>query len=372
MKRAAFLFCALAVCAVGCGGGEGASACAVLSDSTGGQLSQLDTPKPQIMIEARIVAATSNFSQSLGVDWDLATAVEQDNGGVVGGLSADFKDILARSGATGGVPDQLDLIPRNHNVDSFLPKVWVNFIRDVGDAAAVVALPPFACVIVDGNSLVPLSGFPGITLQNLSARDPGLTGAIIHSELLGDTEFATIMAAIQAESLNRVISAPRLTLYDGQRAVITVQDFEPALGRLNSDFLDAVTAIVSNPLGIFSGLTLDVTPHITADNRVIMDFRIGTESVSAFLSQQFDADGQPADAEFTVVQPSRAHTEIEVADGQTIFVGGLTRAGQSREVGVPVLKDLPLIGVLFGDGDKFDDPDAELLIFLTPRIIQPN
>ena len=147
----------------------------------------------------------------------------------------------------------------------------------------------------------------------------------------------------------------------------------PPLARLNPEFLNAVSAIAPSPFGIFTGLTLEVTPTITEDDRVIMNVRLGSLGVSAYLSQPFDVDGQPSDIEFPVVQTSRAFTEIEVADGQTAFIGGITRQGQSQmEAGLPFLKDLPLVGVLFGDGDKFDDPAAELLIFLTPRILRRN
>ena len=373
MKQAAILFCALAVCGLGCGGGTGGSACTVLSEPTGGQLSQADGATRQVMIEARIVEATVDFSQSLGVDWDLATQVQEDGGGTLGGFNGDFLDVLARSGATGGEADRLYLAPGNHDPNSYFGVVWPNFIRAFGDTAVFMAAPPFACFLVDANSQVPLSGFPGIDLSNLPARDPGLTGATIHSELLDDAGLSTILQAIEAESLNQIITAPRITTFNGQRAAIIVQDFEPVLGRLNSDFSNAVTDIVASPFGIFTGLTLEVTPHVTPDNRVIMNVRLGSLGVSAYLSQQFDADSQPSDLEFPILQTSRAFTEIEVADGETAFLGGLTRQGQSQmEAGLPFLKDLPLVGLLFGDGNVFQNPDAELLIFLTPRIIQPN
>jgi len=210
-------------------------------------------------------------------------------------------------------------------------------------------------------------------MTSLRPCDRGLTGGTIHSELLDDVELTAILQAIEAQGLNEVITAPTITAYDGQRATITVQDFAPAVGRLNPEFFDAVTAIAPSPLGVFSGLTLEVTPHVTTDDRVILDLRLGSLGVSAFLSQQFDADALPSDLEFPIVQTSRAFTEIEVADGQTAFLGGLTRQGQSQmEAGLPFLKDLPLVGLLFGDGNKFQDPDVELLVFLTPHILQPN
>ncbi|MHC4816859.1 MAG: hypothetical protein ACYTF8_02190 [Planctomycetota bacterium] len=369
MKQAVILFCALAICGFGCGGSDGGGTCTVLSDGTGSQLSQLGDL--QITIEARIVATTQDFSRSLGVDWDLTTSVQEDGGGLAGGFNGDFLDVIARSGATGGEVDRLYLIPGNYDPNSFFGVVWQNFNRTFGDTAVFMAAPPVVCFFIDGNSLVPLGGFPGIDLSNLPARDPGLAGATIHSELIDDAQLATILQAIEAESLNKIITAPRITAYDGQRATITVQDFTPVLGRLSPEFFDAVTAIAPSPLGIFAGLTLEVTPHVTPDDRVIMNVRLGSLGVSAYLSQEFLADDLPSDLEFPVVQTSRAFTEIEVADGQTAFLGGVTRQGQSQmDAGLPFLKDLPLIGALFGDGNQFDDPAAELLVFLTPRIIQ--
>jgi type II secretory pathway component GspD/PulD (secretin) len=355
---------------LGCDNGTAnGGACTVLG-CNGAQLSQAGGPVRQVTIEALIVETTQDFALQLGVDWDLTTTVQEDDGGIVGGVSADFNDILAQSAATGGAAGHLHLIPANHHPNSLFGVVWQNFIRGFTDTAVFVGAPPFSCFIVDGVCLAPLSGFPGIDLENLPARDPGLTGATFHTELLDDAQLAAILQTIEAQGGNEILSAPRVTLYNGQLAAITVQDFAPAVGRLTPEFFDAVTDIAPSPFGTFAGSTLVITPTITSDNHVILTLRPGALGVSAYLSQQFDADGNPSDLEFPILQTSRAFTDIEVADGETAFIGGLTRAGQTqRETGVPWLKDLPLVGLLFGDGDKFQDPDADLLIFITPRII---
>jgi type II secretory pathway component GspD/PulD (secretin) len=304
------------------------------------------------------------------VDWDLATDVEVDDGGTLGGFNGEFTDLLAESGATGGAANRLHLIPGNHDPNSYFGAVWQNFIRGFGDTAEFVAAPPYVCFLIDAASLVPLSGFPGITLQNLAARDPGLTGATIHTELLDDTELTAMIQAIQANAKNQIVTAPRIAVHDGQRSAFIAQDFTPTVTRYNQTFSDAITGVVQNPISTFTGLTLEITPTITQNNRVILNLRCGSLGASAYRSQQFDADGLPADLEFPVVQTSRAYTEIEVADGQIAFVGGVTRMGQPREDGLPFLKDLPLIGLLFGDGNLFQDTNAELMVFITPRIVQ--
>ena len=368
----AILFSAVVGGMLGCDNGTASGGACTVLNCNGAQLSQAVGPR-QVMIEARIVETTQDFAQQLGVDWDLTTTVQEDNGGIVGGASGDFNDILAPSEATGGAAGHLHLIPANHNPNSLFGVVWQDFIRGFDDTAVFVGAPPFSCFTVDGACLAPLSGFPGIDLENLPARDPGLTGATFHTELLDDAQLATILQAIEAQGGNEVLTAPRVTLYNGQLAAITAQDFAPTVGRLTPEFFDAVTAIAPSPFGTFTGPTLVVTPTVTPDDRVILTIRPGALGVSAYLSQQFDADGLPSDLEFPVLQTSRAFTEIEVGDGETAFIGGLTRAGQTQmETGVPWLKDLPLVGLLFGDGNKFQDPDADLLIFITPRIISEN
>jgi type II secretory pathway component GspD/PulD (secretin) len=372
MHRAALPFLALVAGWLGCGSGGG-SVCTLLTGSTGGQLSQAAVPVPQVVIEARIVEATRDFSRTLGVDWDLTTPVQEDGGGTLGGFNGHSMDLLARSGATGGEADRLYLIPGNHDPNSYFGVVWQDFVRGFGETAVFAAAPPFVCFLIDGGSQVPLSGFPGIELSSPPVRDPGLSGATIHTELLDDAQLSAILQAIQANSLNRVISAPGLTTYSGQRVAITVQDFTPAAGRLTPDFSNLLTPIVASPLGIFAGLTLEVTPTVAPNERVSLGVRLGSLGISAYLSQPFDADGRPSDLEFPIVQTSRAFTDIEVADGQTAFIGGITLQGQSQmEAGLPFLKELPLIGLLFGDGNIFQEPDAELLVFLTPHILRPD
>lgn len=367
MKRVVLL-CAVVGAMFGCDNGTGTGACTVL-DCDGG-LTQAGAQTRQVLIEVRIVEVTQDFTETLGVDFDLDTPVQEDNGGILGGVSAHASDILALSDATGGAADRLHLIPGNHHADSYFGVVWRNFLREFTDTAEFVAAPPFPCFEVDGNCVVALAGFPGIDLQNLSPRDPGLTGATVHSALLDDIQLDAVLQAIEAVGTHQILSVPHLTLYDGQRSAITVQDFTPEVTRLTTPFYDAVTGIVQAPFGVFAGPTLEVTPQITNDTWVNLEVRLGSLGVSAYLSQQFDADGQPSDLEFPILQTSRAHTNIEVPDGETVVIGGLTRMGQTEsEPGVPWLKDLPLIGLLFGDGSRFDDPDAELLVFLTPRIL---
>ena len=105
------------------------------------------------------------------------------------------------------------------------------------------------------------------------------------------------------------------------------------------------------------GTILTVTPHITAENQVLMHLK---PERSTF---EFDAAG-------VVINTNNAETNVIVSNGQTAVIGGLTTQDEvETEYGVPILKDIPLLGYLF----KFTTKNSEsrdLVIFVTPTIAE--
>jgi type IV pilus assembly protein PilQ len=126
---------------------------------------------------------------------------------------------------------------------------------------------------------------------------------------------------------------------------IPFQTFENGDAQL--EFVDAV-------------LSLNVTPHITADKSIIMKVKV---SRNAPDSSVFTLTGSPA------IAKNQVDTETLVKDGQTLVIGGIyvvdTSQKQSR---VPYLHSIPLLGALFRS-DSVVDKRKELLIFVTPRIV---
>jgi type IV pilus assembly protein PilQ len=108
-------------------------------------------------------------------------------------------------------------------------------------------------------------------------------------------------------------------------------------------------------------LELAVTPQITSDNSVIMD----VEMKRQFAGAPVDPDTQAAP-----INTRTAKTKILVRNGQTSVIGGIYQNQDSvADNGIPLLKDLPVLGWLFRARSKTKDKN-ELLIFLTPRIMQ--
>jgi len=104
------------------------------------------------------------------------------------------------------------------------------------------------------------------------------------------------------------------------------------------------------------GTILKVTPHITAENQILMHLRPERSTY------QFDPNG-------VIINTNNAETNVIVANGQTAVIGGLTTEDEvESEVGVPILKDIPLLGMLFKFSNKRTE-SRDLVIFVTPTIV---
>jgi len=169
--------------------------------------------------------------------------------------------------------------------------------------------------------------------------------------------WGVVQAQIQLLEQNRkanIISNPRITTVDNREAKILVGQKIPLI----------VQDIAGNPVSQLQtiGIQLKVTPHLTDDNRVIMDLHPEVSD----LSTQSTVQGG------VIINTSEADTRVMVEDGQTAVIGGLIRTndGVVRR-GVPLLKDIPLVGMLFRSQNTIKQ-NRELIIFVTPRIIQPT
>jgi type IV pilus assembly protein PilQ len=127
---------------------------------------------------------------------------------------------------------------------------------------------------------------------------------------------------------------------------IPFQTFENGDAQL--EFVDAV-------------LKLDVTPHITGNKAIIMKIKVTRNAPDDSV---FTLTGSPA------IAKNEVDTETLVKDGQTLVLGGIYTIGKSqRQSRVPYLHTIPILGGMFRNNEISDDRQ-ELLIFVTPRIVQ--
>jgi type IV pilus assembly protein PilQ len=167
--------------------------------------------------------------------------------------------------------------------------------------------------------------------------------------------FGDIEAQLQVLEQNRkanIISNPRITTVDNREAKILVGQKIPLI----------VQDVAGNPISQLQtiGIQLKVTPHLTQDKKIIMDLHPEVSD----LSTQSTVQGG------VIINTSEADTRVMVDDGQTAVIGGLIRTNDSSvRRGVPMLKDLPLLGVFFRS-DNTIRQNRELIIFVTPHLIE--
>jgi type IV pilus assembly protein PilQ len=278
-------------------------------------LTSLDIPPRQVLIEARIVVVSEDFSRDLGVRFGYS-GVRETGDGVIGTSGTGFAtDTMASSAMT-------------------------NMAANGGN--------PFPVEIPTGTA-----GQLNRYNVNLPASNPAgsLALMVLGSDYLVDLE----LSAAQSEGKGEVISSPRIIAANQEEAVISQGTQIPyqeaaSSGAATISFKDAL-------------LELRVTPLITPDNRLILDITVKKDRVGQTIVTSGGVN-VPA------IDTSKIQTTVFIGDGQTVVLGGILETERrDGEKKVPYLGDIPVLGHLFKSTTKVNNKD-ELLIFVTPKILR--
>lgn len=176
----------------------------------------------------------------------------------------------------------------------------------------------------------------------------------------GDLKVATVqdwgemmmqIQALENDNKAHLISNPIITTTDNREAKILVGQKIPLI--VSDEAGNAITQLTT------IGIMLQVTPHINNENRITLDIH---NEVSDLSSQATVQGG-------VIINTSESDTRVLVENGETAIIGGLIRKVESNlENGIPVLKDIPLLGALFKHSSKTKD-SRELVVFVTPSIV---
>jgi len=160
----------------------------------------------------------------------------------------------------------------------------------------------------------------------------------------------------------KVISAPKLITLDNKPATLQVGDQVPIVTQSATGIRDADDPTIVNSVQFRdTGIVLRVTPRIGKSGTVFVDVNQEVSSAIATTSSGIDSP---------TIQQRKIATTVAVQDGDAVALGGLIRDSLSYgDSGVPVLKDIPLLGKLFSSTTDTKDR-TELLIFLRPRILR--
>ena len=269
----------------------------------------LDVSVKQVMIEARIVRATTDFTKEMGVKWGiLSQGITNNNHLLVGGSDTTLWNLREpeKDDDTGGWKYEIER-PQNLNVDL------------------------------------------GVTSAGASRIAFGL---ISLSDFMLDLE----LSALQADGYGEVISTPKVLTADKQKAKVASGTQIP----YQSSEGGGANA-VSTTKFIDATLSLDVTPSITPDGKVQMQLNITS-----------DSPGTPTPTGQLTINKNAVNTNVLVDNGETVVLGGIfEQQTANSQTKVPFLGDIPYIGRLFRKDIKSDNK-RELLIFVTPRIVNDS
>ena len=183
--------------------------------------------------------------------------------------------------------------------------------------------------------------------------------------LLGpNTNPKVVINALRTITDVKVLSSPSLVVVDNQVASLQVGDQVP-VSTGNASVLNAATAtsntIVNTISYLNTGVILKVLPRINANGNVTLDIEQEISNV---------ANNATASTLTPTVSQRQVKSEVAVASGQTVLLGGLITETQSRtRNGIPVLEEIPILGDAFATNDK-STARTELIIFIEPQIIR--
>jgi type IV pilus assembly protein PilQ len=274
----------------------------------------LDVPVRQVLIEARLVIVNDDFKRELGAR--LGYTGTQRNGP---------NGIVTTTGTAAGA-------------DTILSSALTNIASGAGT--------PFPVNVPTGAG--------ALQRYNVNLPTPDTAGSIALGILGSDYLLDLELSAAQAETRADVVSAPRVITANQKKATIEQGTEIPyqqsaSSGATTISFKKAV-------------LSLDVTPQITPDNRIILDLDVKKDSVG----QTIVASGG---VNVPAIDTQEITNPVIVNDGQTVVLGGILQTEHREDVNkVPWLGDIPVLGHLFKETTKVNNKD-ELLIFVTPKIV---
>lgn len=291
-------------------------------------LKQIDRPVRQVLIEARIVEADTNFSKALGVRLG-----GHDHQGLNVGHKVLGQDGL-RFGLAGSSNDAYAHLPELGNYPA--TAIITNVDRTTGQITYTREVPT-PTLVNSQFSNNPILGTPtgqfALTLFNKAK-----------------TQLLTLeLQALEADGKGKTISSPRIMTMDQMEA--TIQQ------GLRVPYLVATASGATSVAWQDANLSLKVKPHITPDGRVMMKLMITKNALG------------PRDVLGYTIKTKEVNSDVLVENGGTVVIGGIFEQEELESTTrIPILGDLPYIGFLF-KSKQTSDKRVEVLIMITPRII---
>lgn len=284
-------------------------------------INKVDVPVKQVMIESRMVIASNTFSKSLGARFGISqTGTPGSNTNLSIGGTLGNKATAFTAPTTAGGTGTFTLGTQGGTIQS----------------------------ATLGNYTVSSNGQPDL-MSNLPVTNAYGGIALSLLKLSANLLLNLELSALEADSRGKVISSPRVTTANQQKARIA-QGVEIPYQSATSSGATAVSFKKAE-------LSLEVTPQITPDQRIIMDLDVRKDSRGETLPGG------------VAINTQNVQTQVLVGNGETVVLGGIyEQVSQKSTDKVPFFGDLPVVGYAFKRNTRQEDK-TELLIFITPKVM---
>ncbi len=199
-------------------------------------------------------------------------------------------------------------------------------------------------------------------------------GTTIGIGTLTSTDLKATINFLQSRTDTRIVSNPTLSVLNNQQARIHIgteypipnYTIEPTTGKTT------ISGFTSKAIGTI----LTVTPHINPSEEIVVDLK--PEVIAAGTAIEYDT-GQGSKVSLPQFTTQTAQTQVRIRNGETIAIGGLVKQTEQRKIAkVPLLGDIPLLGLLFQSQSRYqgvggsDPVQQDLLIFLTVKLTEES
>ena len=286
----------------------------------------LDRPVDQVLIEARIVIAQESFARDVGARF---------------GVSGPESDVIT-SGSVESNRNYLNQVRQNQQLQA-------RYLAELAD---------FEAGLTTTRPTRPTLTAPAFTDVLNTSFATGTQSAMAFTILGNNLDLDIELQALQEEGRGEVVANPRVITANQREAVIKQGDEIGYVTFTGTGAQQTATVQFKEAL-----LELKVTPTITQDNRVFLALGVKKDEVAGFIDV-------PGGGRVPQITKREVNTSVLINNGQTVVVGGIYEFERREDLAkVPFLGDIPALGNLFRTRSR-ENEKAELLIFVTPRILQ--
>jgi len=347
-------------------------------------LSQLREARAlMIGVEARFLIVSSNFLEEIGVDLDFVF-----NSGTAG-----FDPAFTTAGApiTDPFTGAQVLIPRPYSQIGVVPAVPALGGGPLGGQVTPAQpyghpgfVPAEGGIIPQYDRMTPITAQQGsINLADPRAFNTGIPGSFaqqgltpalnIAGSFLDNLQVDFLIRATQASRRSSIVQAPRLMMFNGQRAYVAVVRQRTYVSSVTPSVAEGAVGVQPQTAAAQSGTTLDVEGTISADRRyVTLTVRTDRAEQPDLVPFQVQRASGNSPGIFILLpdqQITQIRTTVSVPDGGTVLIGGLKQVGEVEvDAGVPILSKIPILKRAFTNTGMIKDTQT-LLILLKAKIL---